>query len=234
MRMSSSSRQGRPETSVAYAKRRIKSAIATGAIAPGARLSPHLLAPEFGLSHIPIREALASLMESGYVVHKQGRGYFARKLTSEDLADIYHWRELLEREAYTTGIPKLVDDDIVEMARLVEQMSRLTGPEDRVEYLELNRQFHFVAFKRAGSRRLLRFLNYLWDSAQPYAMLGDVDSAESHKQHLELIPMFAARDTDAVISAMSKHRQVRVRRVAEWEAVQVPAGDDIAGPSDED
>jgi DNA-binding GntR family transcriptional regulator len=232
MRMSAP-REGRPETSVPYAKRRIKEAIADGTITPGARLSPHLLAPVFGVSHIPIREALASLMESGYVEHRQGKGYFARKLTSEDLADVYHWREVIEREAYIMAVPKLVDDDIAEMARLVQQMSRLTGPEDRAEYLELNRQFHFIVFRRAGSRRLLRFLNYLWDSAQPYAVLGNVDSAESHRQHLELIPIFAARDTDAVIAAMNKHREVRVRTVAEWEAAQVPVEDD-ASSSDED
>jgi len=218
--MTSSAAGGPPETMVAYVERRIKTEIASGKVKSGDRLSPHLLAPEFGLSHIPIREALSSLSASGYVVHKRGKGYFARELSSQDLADIYHWREVLEREALMLAVPQMTDDDIAEMARLVSRMEQLTKPEQRLDFLELNREFHFVAFRRAGSSRLLYFLNYLWDNAQPYATLGKIDSVQNQREHLELIPLFAAHDTEAVIAKMSKHRQSRVQHVAEWEGAQ--------------
>jgi DNA-binding GntR family transcriptional regulator len=207
-----------PATLVAYAERRIKADIASGKVKSGDRLSPHLLAPEFGLSHIPIREALSSLSAAGYVIHKRGKGYFARELSSDDLADIYHWRSVLEREALLLAVPKMTDDDIAEMARLVSRMEPLTGPEKRVDFLELNREFHFVAFRRSGSSRLVHFLNYLWDNAQPYATLGKIDSVQNQREHLELIPLFAAHDTEAVIAKMNQHRERRVEHVAEWEA----------------
>src|SRR5207245_5648957 len=92
-----------------------------------------------------------------------------------DLADIYHWREILEREAFTMAIPRLNGDDIEEMRRLCGQMQKLTGPGQRREYLTLNRQFHFIAFRPAGSYRLLRFLAYLWDVAASYTVTGLVD-----------------------------------------------------------
>jgi DNA-binding GntR family transcriptional regulator len=217
---SRTSDDGRPESLQAYAERRIKTAIADGTIAPGARLSPHLLAPEFGLSHIPIREALASLAAAGYVDHSRGRGYVARQLSSEDLSDLYHWRQVLEREAYVMAVPQLTDDDLDEMTALVERMGRLTRSKDRFEYVQLNREFHFVPFHRAGSERLLRFLNYLWDAAAPYGTLEMTDSSVSHAEHLALMPVFAARDTDGVITAMDAHRGVRVKHVAKWEAAQ--------------
>ena len=226
--MTSSAADDRPETLVAYAERRIKTDIASGKVKSGERLSPHLLAPGFGLSHIPIREALSSLSAAGYVVYKRGKGYFARELSSEDLADIYHWRSVLEREALLLAVPKVTADDIAEMARLVRRMEPLTEPGQRLDFLELNREFHFVAFRRAGSTRLLYFLNYLWDNAQPYATLGKVDSAQNQREHLELIPLFAAHDTEAVIAKMNKHREFRVQHVAEWEAAQshqLSAGD---------
>jgi DNA-binding GntR family transcriptional regulator len=218
--MTSSAADDRPETSVAYAERRIKTDIASGKVKSGDRLSPHLLAPVFGLSHIPIREALSSLSAAGYVVHRRGKGYFARELSSEDLADIYHWRSVLEREALLLAVPKMTDDDIAQMARLVSRMEPLTKPEQRLDFLELNREFHFVAFRRAGSSRLLHFLNYLWDNAQPYATLGKIDSVQNQREHLELIPLFAAHDTEGVIAKMDKHRERRVQHVAEWEAAQ--------------
>jgi DNA-binding GntR family transcriptional regulator len=53
------------------------------------------------------REALTSLAASGYLEHKPRVGFFVRVLSSDDLADIYHWREILEREAFTMAIPRL-------------------------------------------------------------------------------------------------------------------------------
>lgn len=209
---------GRPESLQSYAERRIKTVIANGTIPPGARLSPNLLASEFGLSHIPIREALASLAAAGYVDHSPGRGYVTRQLSSADLADTNRWRQVLEREAYLMAVPNLTDDDIAEMRRLVAMMSRRTDSDDRLEYIQLNREFHFIAFKRAGSERLLRLLNNLWDAAAPYASLEMTDSSVSHAQHVAILPALAARDTQAVIAAMETHRGIRAQRVAKWEA----------------
>jgi DNA-binding GntR family transcriptional regulator len=209
---------GRPESLQSYAERRIKTVIASGAFPPGSRLSPNLLAAEFGLSHIPIREALASLAAAGYVDHTPGRGYVTRQLSSADLADINRWRQMLEREAYLTAVPALTEEDITEMRRLAERMGRRTGRAHRLEYIQLNREFHFVAFRRAGSQRLLRLLNYLWDAAAPYASVEMTDSSESHAGHLAALPAFAARDTQAVITAMDAHRGIRAQHVTRWEA----------------
>ena len=63
-----------------------------------------------------MREALTSLAASGYLEHKPRVGFFVRVLSSDDLADIYHWREILEREAFTMAIPRLTGDDIEECA----------------------------------------------------------------------------------------------------------------------
>jgi Transcriptional regulators len=207
-----------PESLVAYAERRIKAAITEGTIPPGSRLSAQKLAAEFGLSHIPIREALTALAASGWVVHDRGRGFFARELSSEDLLDIYHWRAVLEREALIMAVPKLTDDDIAEMKHLQDQMAEHLSSEDRLKYLELNRQFHFVPFRRAGSRRLVRMLNYLWDSAQPYTSLGESDSTKGYKEHIKLIQLLAKKDTEGAIRAIDAHRRVRTDVVARWEA----------------
>ncbi len=207
----------RPEALQAYAERRIKLAIAQGDIAPGSRLSPTVLAAEFGISHIPVREALTYLSASGYVQHKHRMGFFSRQLSSEDLTDIYHWRALLEREAYVMAMPLITDGDIKEMERLVKEMSRKTKPKDRIEYIQLNREFHFVAFKRAGSDKLLRFLNYLWDLAEPYMNAELVESSEGHSDHVMAIPLFRERDLEGIIALSARHRKARLDHIAQWE-----------------
>ncbi|GAA1917265.1 GntR family transcriptional regulator [Microbacterium aoyamense] len=217
--MASDSRSKRPETLVSYAIHRVRTEIADGTIKPGARLSPHQLAPEYGLSHIPMREALASLAATGHVVHKQSQGYFARQLSGPDLEDIYHWREVLEPEAYILAAPNLTDEDFEELRGLIAQMSELTGPSQRFEYLELNRAFHFVIFRRAGSDRLLRFLTYLWDSVEPYGTRGSVgmqSSEKSHAEHIEMMPIIESRDPEGIVAAMNSHRRLGTAHVAAW------------------
>jgi DNA-binding GntR family transcriptional regulator len=211
---------GPPETLAAYTTRRIQTAIADGHFPPGSRLSPTMLAVELGSSHIPIREALTSLAARGYIEHRRGRGFFARELHLEDLAEIYHLREILEREALTAAIPKLTDEDLAEMRRLVDLMGDHVGREDRLRYLELNREFHFIPFKRAGSERLLQLITYLWDVAAPYGAVELVESSAGYKQHLEQLALFEARDLDGIIAAMEDHRDVRLRHQVQWEARQ--------------
>ena len=97
-------RQDQPEALLSYIEKRIKQAVVSGELKPGAKLSPSAIAVDLGVSHIPVREALTSLAASGYLEHKPRVGFLVRVLSSDDLADIYHWREVLEREAFTMAI----------------------------------------------------------------------------------------------------------------------------------
>ena len=164
--------QDQPEALLSYIEKRIKQAVVSGELKPGAKLSPSAIATDLGVSHIPVREALTSLAAAGYLEHKPRVGFFVRVLSTDDLADIYYWREVLEREAFTMAVPLLTDDDMEEMRRLCSQMRRLIAPGRWSEFLDLNRQFHFITFRRAGSDQLLRFLSYLWDSAESYSLSG--------------------------------------------------------------
>ncbi|HEY2262363.1 MAG TPA: GntR family transcriptional regulator [Streptosporangiaceae bacterium] len=220
--LSQERRQAQPEALLSYIEKQIKQSVVSGELRPGAKLSPSAVAANLGVSHIPVREALTSLAASGYLEHRPRVGFFVRILSSEDLADIYHWREILEREAFMVAIPKITGDDIDEMRRLCGQMRKVAGSVQRREYLNLNRQFHFIAFRQAGSDRLLRFLTYLWDAAAPYTFAGLVDAEKAQRDHERMIPRFEARDEDGIIELMTQHRGLAVDAVARWEARERP------------
>jgi DNA-binding GntR family transcriptional regulator len=206
MPFSQEHRQDQPEALLSYIEKRIKQAAVSGELKPGAKLSPSAIATDLGVSHIPVREALTSLAASGYLEHRPRVGFFVRVLSADDLADVYHWREILEREAFMMAIPQLTDDDIDEMRRLCRQMRRLITPGLWSEFLDLNRQFHFVAFRRAGSDQLLRFLSYLWDSAESYSLSGMGNLEKAQQDHEQMIDLFEARDVKGIIEAMTRHR----------------------------
>lgn len=217
--------EDQPEALLSFIEKRVKQAVDSGELKPGAKLSPSVMATELGVSHIPVREALTALAASGYLERKPRVGFFVRTPSSEDLADIYRWRAILEAEAFRMAIPKLTADDIAEMRRLYDDMQQLTAPEHRREFLALSRQFHFITFRRAGSDRLVRFLDYLWDAAAPYNVSGYnvsglVSSEACHRDHERIIELSQARDVDGVIEAMTRHRGLSVEAVARWETKQ--------------
>ncbi|GAA4046072.1 GntR family transcriptional regulator [Arthrobacter methylotrophus] len=209
----------RPEALVPFLIRRIQEVVGQGGYPPGSRLSPSALAKEFGVSHIPVREALSSLAAKGHIVHRQSRGFYTRELSRQEIEDIYHWRRVLETEAYKLAVPLITDDDIEEMRAITEETASLKEHAERVRFVELNRQFHFVAFRRAGSPVLLKLLNQLWDNAAPYVVLDLVDSTRAQDDHIEQIKLFETHDLKAILAAMENHRGFRLDMVKKSERV---------------
>jgi len=205
----------RPEALQDFASRHLMRAIVTGELGPGEKLSPTKLAEELGISHIPVREALAALEASGHVTRVPRVGFFVAELSLEYIEDVYHWRQVLEDEAHRIAVPLLDDDDLARMRKLNHGTARTVGYSNK--YLDLNREFHFIPFERVGSETLLRFLNHLWDASLRYqnAMSNYPLPRNTllREQHDGLIEAFEARDVDLVNARMAEHRGITMRAI---------------------
>ena len=76
---------------------RLRTAITEGVYAPGDHLVERRLARQFGVSHIPLREALARLVEEGLVVRLPRRGVRVASLTPRSLEEVSSLRVVLEQ-----------------------------------------------------------------------------------------------------------------------------------------
>lgn len=202
---------GRPDGLQDFVARQLAKAIASGELPPGARLSPAKLAEDFGVSHIPVREALAALEAVGHVRRIPRVGFFVAELSTDDIEDVYHWRQVLEDEAHRLGVPRLEDADLVRMRQLNADMLASLHNRDTLAFAELNRAFHFVPFQRAGSDHLMRFVTHLWDAATRYHnsmtyVRVPMDVLQEH--HDALMAAFELRDVAAVNGWMAEHRAV--------------------------
>jgi DNA-binding GntR family transcriptional regulator len=199
-----------PEGLQEFVSRRLMEAIITGQ-----KLSPTRLATEFGVSHIPVREALSALEADGYVKRVPRVGFFVAELSPDYVEDVYHWRQVLEDEAHRMGVPRLEESDLRRMREINDRINRAADSRSN-RFLDLNREFHFVAFERAGSEVLLRFLNYLWDAAARYQNTMDyarVSRAILRKHHDALIEAFEARDVNLVNARMAEHRALTLQSI---------------------
>jgi DNA-binding GntR family transcriptional regulator len=82
---------------------RVREKILAGEYAPGAPLLQDSIAAEFGVSKIPVREALVQLRAEGLVDLFAHRGFQVRPLCAEEVAEVFNLRLAIEPEAVARG-----------------------------------------------------------------------------------------------------------------------------------
>ncbi|MET7761244.1 GntR family transcriptional regulator [Streptomyces sp. NPDC005355] len=74
----------------------IRDDIVSGTFAPGSRLTEELLARRYGVSRVPVREALRTLESEGFVTTRRHAGACVAQPSERDAADLLDIRALLE------------------------------------------------------------------------------------------------------------------------------------------
>ena len=110
--------------------RRIRKQIILGQIAPGKHLKEVQLAEQFDVSRSTIREVLRRLEGENLVEMFAHRGARIARFGPSDAVEIYELHAMLE-EYSIRRVPLPIDDALHDqLAAVVEQMGRLSLPED--------------------------------------------------------------------------------------------------------
>ena len=81
--------------------------ILSGGAPPGTQIPPAEIADAFGVSPIPVREALKTLVGEGLIVHRRNAGYRVSQLSTEELREIYFVRGTLEQAALAQSVERI-------------------------------------------------------------------------------------------------------------------------------
>lgn len=195
----------------------LRRAIASGELAPGTQLVQESLAEKFGVSRVPLREALQVLEGEGQVVHEPHRGYFVVELSVPDLVEVYRIRAVLEAEAARMALANLTDDELAALETLEKAIRAAARDGDVAAMIEANREFHFALFDLAHMPRLSRIVAALWDSTDVYRAVyyGSTPNRERvNDEHERILAALRNRDADALISELDGHRDHAVRDIA--------------------
>jgi DNA-binding GntR family transcriptional regulator len=102
----------------------LETAIIAGDLKPGERIHADVLAAQFGMSRIPVREALRSLHEAGWVDIKPRHGVHVRERTPEELGELFEFRAVVEGLVARWAAARRTDADLERLAaRLHENKS---------------------------------------------------------------------------------------------------------------
>ncbi len=82
----------------------LRRVILSGGAPPGTPIPVDEVAEHFGVSRIPIRESLKTLIGEGLVDHRANAGYTVARLTVDELEELYLVRGVLESAAHSVAI----------------------------------------------------------------------------------------------------------------------------------
>jgi DNA-binding GntR family transcriptional regulator len=213
----------------------LRSDIRTGDLGPGDQLVQEALAERYGVSRVPLREALKTLETEGQVVYHPHRGYFVAELSVADLLEVYRLRAILEAEAIRAAVPTLGDEDVDALAELADQVDEAASREDVIAMTAANRRFHFALFDAAGMPRLSRLLRQLWEATDAYRALYFHEVANRERvagEHADMVRALRARDAAGLVRLHDLHRDHSVGAVSAL--LETPRPNHPAHPSPED
>jgi DNA-binding GntR family transcriptional regulator len=193
---------------------RLRADILEGRLAPGEWLRQERLAQEYGVSQMPVREALKQLAAEGLVEHAPYRGARVVVFSPEDVEDLYACRAFIEGMAARFAAVNITPEELFELAVIRDAMERCRVPGELREYRELNRRFHASVIAASRRSYLVRTLAQLW-SAFPTMLWGNfpgvaVASVPERDQpdvveHAEIVAALEAHDPGRAERAVRAH-----------------------------
>lgn len=133
----------------------LRSHITEGTLPPGTRLSEEDLGAALGISRNTLREAFRLLTHEGLLVHEFNRGVFVRRLSLEDVRDLYRFRRVLECGAVRHARESGLEPGRLDAARAAVEEGEAAAREARwVDVGTANMHFHQSLAAIAGSPRI--------------------------------------------------------------------------------
>ncbi|MCK9436938.1 MAG: GntR family transcriptional regulator [Synergistaceae bacterium] len=188
----------------------IRDAIESGELEMGTPLPENLLAREIGVSRTPIREALRSLEQDGYVKIIPQKGAFVSEISLEDLKEIYDIRKLLEPFAALSAVNRIPEEEIDEMEKGWKALKKaaLAGEVDLTRVSEMDLLLHLTITKYATNKRIGAIITTYHAQIKRFQKLSAQSLANIHEtigQHLEILEKLRERDARGLSSLLYEH-----------------------------
>jgi DNA-binding GntR family transcriptional regulator len=120
----------------------LRQEIIAGRLRPGDRLVERELAERFGVSRVPVREAIRALVAEGFVHFETPRRIVVRRLNPADVKELFELREALEVYAAGLAASRATPQDLAEVEELLDRAAEATGAGDAEAITDINSRLH--------------------------------------------------------------------------------------------
>jgi DNA-binding GntR family transcriptional regulator len=163
----------------------LREKVLSGSLPPGSELRQELIARQFGVSRVPVREAMNRLQAEGLIVRRPRRGFVVTSLDIPEIIEIFELRMVLEQHAIDTATRLRTEADVRAVEELLLAMEAVDPASETFvsDWLDINRSFH---------GRLAGITANLRDTIEPYVRIESFLTADFTEATLEHRELFAA------------------------------------------
>lgn len=175
-------------------------------ILPGEIVSLRGLAEKFGVSLLPVREAVWQLESERILVVKSNKRIEVNKLTRDEFDEVLNLRLLLESTAVEKACECRSDHAVAKVETLLKAMEKHVGKNHKA-YIKKNDQFHRAIYACAQSPLLLELIQRLLSRINPYVYLHAVhgrDLTSAINCHHEMFEGFAVGDAKKAVAGLQR------------------------------
>lgn len=194
----------------------LRGLVVTGELPPGSAIRQDEIAERFGVSRVPVREALKILEGEGHVTYVAHHGFRVTRLSIAELIEIYDMREWIETGLVRASVPRLGRAHLEVVEDAMKLMEQAADAGDLATVNRENRRFHFQFFEPSGLRRAMRTVSQLWDATDPYRALyfdRHINAGSVNTDHQDIVDAAFAHDVERTIRLFNLHRSDSVARL---------------------
>ncbi|WP_129306132.1 GntR family transcriptional regulator [Streptomyces sp. L2] len=186
----------------------IRDDIVAGVHARGGRLTEEVLARRYGVSRVPVREALRTLEAEGFVVTRRHAGACVAEPTEQEAADLLEMRLLLEPLGAARAAQRRTDAHLKVLRGLVRLGQERAGRGAGGDLRPLGGWFHDTLAQACGSPSLASTLvrtrhKITW----MFAVRPALNPAQSWAEHGAIVDAVARGDGERARALTAAHTQ---------------------------
>lgn len=170
----------------------LRQRILSGEFADGQQLRQEALSNEYGVSRVPVREALRQLEAEGLIQIIDHKGALVSKLSLEDVLELLEIRAMLEGSVLKAAIPchTRADHDLAQQT--LREFEHALRNNDVRHWGELNSRFHLALYRAAKRPNTLALIEQLHNKTDRYTrmqILFTRTMERAHEEHSQLLEL---------------------------------------------
>jgi len=186
----------------------LRQAILDGTYPAGAQLRQDALGEAYGVSRIPVREALFQLEAEGLVRIVPQKGAIVSELSLDEINDVFDLRVLLEPRMLAESAPHFSADDFAALEHIQRRFEAAIADGNRSEWGQINAEFHMAMYVNARQPRTQSIVMALLQTSDRYTrmQLSTVEAMGiAEREHAELIALCRAGRIEEACGFLKQH-----------------------------
>jgi DNA-binding GntR family transcriptional regulator len=186
----------------------LRQSILDGTHPAGAQLRQDALGEAYGVSRIPVREALFQLEAEGLVKIVPQKGAIVSELSLDEINDVFDLRIILEPRMLAESAPRFAADDFATLDSIQGRFEKAIAAGNISEWGQLNAEFHMAMYVHARQPRTQMIVTALLQTSDRYTRVQLSTTAAmgtAEREHAELIALCRAREIHEACRFLEQH-----------------------------